>query len=404
MTSLCTCWPDSEPGLSKPTSLFPFPSISMPIERVCSSCFGDPVLRAWIRAENGPRGCDACGGHDSPTLAFRRVASRIEEGIRRYYGRAVDQLPYESAEGGYIGRHWDSWEMLDMIGLSLPRDDGSLNNAIAETMIDEVWCDFDWLSLEPDEALRTSWQRFCHTVKHKRRFFFHATGRDDQDSYTPASLLGSIARIIEGTGLVRKFEAGMGLWRARTDLSKGRQVRPSDFGPPPVEHAVQSNRMNPAGIPMLYLSSTIPTALKETRSVASKVGMWRTTRPLHILDLRRLPSVPGMFSDESRTYSLSVDFLCDFARDIMKPVARDNRVHIDYLPSQVVTEFIRDYPFEHGKVDGIAYGSTVHPTGWNVALFLGPEDLGMAEPQFGTAPPPSLEFVRARWGVLKPVD
>lgn len=369
----------------------------MTIERVCSSCFGDVDLRAWIRSENGPRGCDACGKYDSPTLEFEHVASRIEEGIRRYYGRAVDQLPYESAEGGYIGPHWDSWEMLDKIGLSLPRDNGDLHDAIVGTMMDEVWCEFDWLALEPDEALRSSWQRFCDTVKHKRRFFFHSTGRDDHDSYTPASLLSSIARISEGIGLVKELEVGTSLWRARPDLPKRGRVGASDFGPPPVEHALQSNRMNPPGIPMLYLASTATTALKETRTTESKIGLWRTTRPLRILDLRRLPPVPGMFSEEGRNYSLSLDFLYDFAEDIMTPVARDNRVHIDYLPSQVVTEFIRDYPFDDGKVDGIAYGSTVHVRGWNVALFLGPLDLGIAEPSWGTASPPGLVFVRAEW-------
>lgn len=98
-----------------------------------------------------------------------------------------------------------------------------------------------------------------------------------------------------------------------------------------------------------------------------------------------------------RVPCLSLNFLYDFAKDIMTPVARDSRVHIDYLPSQVVTEFIRDYPFSDGKVDGIAYGSTVHVRGWNVALFLGPIDLGIAEPLWGTASPPSLTFVRAEW-------
>lgn len=367
------------------------------IERVCSSCFGDVDLRAWIRAEQGPRGCDACGKYDSPTMKFEQVAARIEKCIRRYYGRAVDQLPYESAEGGYIGHHWDSWDMMDKLGLNLPRDNGDLRDAIAMSMQDEVWCDFDWLALEPDEALRSSWQRFCDTVKHKRRFFFHSTGRDDQDSYTPASLLSSIAQISENIGLITELEVGTKVWRARPDLAKSGRVCSRDFGPPPVEHALQSNRMNPPGISMLYLASTATTALMETRATSSKVGLWQTTRPLRVLNLRDLPSVPSMFSDADRNCCLSLSFLHDFAEDVMTPVARDNRVHIDYLPSQVVTEFIRDYPFMDGKVDGISYRSTVHARGWNVALFLGPEDLGIAHQVRGTASTPSLAFVRAKW-------
>ena len=43
-----------------------------------------------------------------------------------------------------------------------------------------------------------------------------------------------------------------------------------------------------------------------------------------------------MFSDVSRTQALTLRFLHNFAADIMQPVDRDQRVHIDYLPSQVV--------------------------------------------------------------------
>lgn len=369
----------------------------MKINHVCSSCFGDEDLRAWIRQENGPRGCCACGKFDSPTVAFHKVAKRIDECIQRYYGLAVEQLGYCSAEGGYLGTYWDSWDMLEKIDLMLPRDDGSLFAAIAQSITDEAWCDFDVGALEIDHSLWSSWEQFCATVKHKRRFFFHATGTDDQDSFTPASLLNHIASVSEKIGLIREVPAATGLWRARTDILKGKRVAASDFGPPPVEHALQSNRMNPSGIPMLYLASTVETALKETKTGEAKVGLWRTTRPLRVLDLRALPPVPGMFSDAGRTPALTLSFLHDFAADIMKPIARDNRVHVDYLPSQVITEFMRDYPFEGGVVDGITYGSTVHRRGWNLALFLGPIDLGLAMPAWGPKPSPSLTFERALW-------
>ncbi|WP_321815176.1 MULTISPECIES: HEPN-associated N-terminal domain-containing protein [unclassified Paraburkholderia] len=368
------------------------------MNRVCSSCFADEDLRAWIRNEGGRRGCCACSRFDSPTADFDKLTQRIEECIRRYYGRAVDQLGYCSAEGGYLGQHWGSWDMLAKIDLILPRDhNGRLFNAIAYSMVDEEWCDYDVGGLDLDDALRSSWERFCETVKHERRFFFHATGHDDRDSLTPASLLSHIAGVSENIGLIQEIPVGTSLWRARTDLKKGKRFGATDFGPPPVEYALQSNRMNPAGIPMLYLASTIATALKETRAVKAKVGRWRTSRPLRVLDLRTLPPVPSIFSDVYRAQRLTVSFLHSFATDIMKPVERDQRVHVDYLPSQVVTEFVRDYEFQDGTVDGIAYASTVHPHGWNIALFLGPVDLGLEEPSWGPKPSPSLTFEGDRW-------
>lgn len=365
---------------------------------ICSSCFSNNDLRAWIREHDGPRGCDACGKFDSSTVAFHKVVNRIEQCISRYYGRAVDQLGYCSAEGGYLGQHWDSWDMLDKVGLTLPRDHtGNLYSAIAGAMTDEPWCDFDVGALDLDRALWSSWESFCQTVKHKRRFFFHASGRDDQDSFTPASLLSRIAKATETLGLVVELPPGLGLWRARPDIPKGLRVKASDFGPPPVQFALQSNRMNPAGIPMLYLASSPKTALKETRTEQAKVGLWRTARQLRILDLRSLPPVSSMFSDNARASALTLSFLHDFASDIMKPVERNNLVHIDYLPSQVVTEFMRDYPFTAGALDGVAYSSTVHPSGWNVALFLGPIELGLATREWGNTPPPVFVFEKSNW-------
>ena len=162
----------------------------MGIDRVCSSCFDDGDLRAWIRQDNGPRGCDACGRFDSPTRKLEDICEYIQSCLEKYWGFAVDQLPYESAEGGYQGTTWTTYELLrEEIGLSLPRDrQDHLFHALLGKLTEETWCEYDWLTLDHDVALRTSWERFCETVKHKRRFFFHSDGTDDRDSYTAASL------------------------------------------------------------------------------------------------------------------------------------------------------------------------------------------------------------------------
>lgn len=347
---------------------------------VCSSCFDDLDIRAWIRNVGGPRGCDFCNGYDSPTVELHEVCRHIEECLGKFWGLAVDQLPYESAEGGYQGQTWDTAEVVfDEEGLSLPRDDGTLYEAILRELTDELWCDWDWLSLDKDMALRSSWETFCENVKHNRRFFFHALGAssDDRDSYSAEGILRAIAHLSEELGLVQALPLGTRIWRARADIPLGKRVSTSDFGPPPKQYALQSNRMNPPGIPMMYAASTARTAKLETRAKSAKVGQWRTLRAARILDLRRLPEVPGTFSESTREETLGVRFLRHFSNAIMSPVARDEHVHIDYLPSQVVTEFLRDFPFEGGKLDGVAYGSTVDSRGWNLALFAEPRDLGL---------------------------
>lgn len=368
----------------------------MAIERVCSACFGDDDLRHWIRDTDGPRGCDACGKFDSPTCEFSLLCNYIQACLEQYWGFAVEQLPYESAEGGYQGKTWDTAEILDEVALSLPRDSNNrLFYALLGGLTDETWCEYDWLTLDYDVALLTSWERFCETVKHKRRFFFHSDGTDDRDSYTPATLLATIAHIGQRMGLVRDLPVATKLWRARPDLGRNVKVKATDFGPPPVHLALQSNRMNPPGIPLLYLASTAKTALHETKTTVARVGQWKTARSLRILDLRRLPRIPGIFSNAERNDRLALRFLHDFASDVMMPVARDQRVHVDYLPSQVVTEFFRDFDFDDGKLDGIAYGSTVHTAGWNVALFADQVALGLEDPEWGSRPEPWLNYERS---------
>lgn len=306
-----------------------------------------------------------------------------------------------------MGRHWSTYEILvEQVQLSLPRDRRRvLLQAVLGRLTDRVWCDYDWVALDRDRALELSWDDFCETVKHKRRFFFHATGKDTLDSYTPASLLEEIVGMSERFGLVRELPEDEGAhWRARSDLKEGEPSTAADFGPPPVERATQSNRMNPPGIPMLYLASSATTALREVGKLAAQVGRWVANRPLRVLDLRSLPPVPGIFYGADRDRRLMLRFLHGFAWDIMQPVERDELQHIDYLPSQVITEFVRDYRFgcrnghDGWHVDGIAYESTVHRgAGWNLALFLGPQELGLAPPRKEVDAMPSMRFDGAGW-------
>lgn len=321
----------------------------------------------------------------------------MEGCLSKRWGRAVDQLPYDSAEGGYQGKTWSTAELFfDHLEIQLPRDNkNALYTAICSQLGFEPWCDLDWMYLDPDEALRFSWARFCDNVKYHRRYFFHHLGEStdeyDPNSYSPQELLTAIAQLSAKFGLIRELPAGTPLWRARADIRRYQRTTPLDFGPPPAERALQSNRMNPPGISMMYAASSPHTAKLETRATSAKVGLWRTLRGIRILDLRTPPNIPGIFSDESDRNTLAAHFLFDFRYDIMTPVVRDERIHIDYLPSQIVSEFLRDFPFREGRLDGIAYGSTVTTDGWNIALFVNKLDVTTGS----RARPAVLKFQKA---------
>jgi len=139
----------------------------------------------------GARGCYFCEGKDAATMPLNEVVDFILRRIETFYGKAADQLPYETREGGYQGWHIHSYDMIrDQIGLELSRDDTeTLFYAIVDGIGDDTWCEYDWIVLEPDKSRRFSWVSFCDIVRHRRRFFFHDIGEsdgNDPDGRSPA--------------------------------------------------------------------------------------------------------------------------------------------------------------------------------------------------------------------------
>ncbi|WP_165741461.1 RES domain-containing protein, partial [Pseudoalteromonas sp. Z1A6] len=61
----------------------------------------------------------------------------------------------------------------------------------------------------------------------------------------------------------------------------------------------------------------------------------------------------------------------DFIKDFTKPIERADRVHIDYVPTQIVTEYFRHIlsKKESMKVDGVIYPSSKNKRHKAVVIF-----------------------------------
>jgi len=99
-----------------------------------------------------------------------------------------------------------------------------------------------------------------------------------------------------------------------------------------------------------------------------------TTRAARIVDLDRLPPVPSFFdlSAQAVRDRPSLGFLAGFRRDVSASIEHDDRIHIDYVPTQVVGEYLR-HLFRDGDgrpVDGIAWESAQRAGGRNLVLFV----------------------------------
>lgn len=363
-----------------------------PDERdLCVRCFNDEDLKDFIRAFQTRGRCSFCQARNVAIAPLRDMADHLRGFMEENYSKAADDLPYESREGGYQGGStYSTWEVLiEQIGLPvMGTGEVELGQALADAIGEDVWCDYDWTALDLDESLRYSWDRFCETVKHHRRFFFQDVGRSKSsgvDDRSSIDILREIKRLLKGSGLIKKIPKGYTLYRARPRKGRKRYVAAGELASPPVEFALQSNRMNPPGIPMFYGAESRKLAIAEVRGAKASIGRFRTTRKIRILDLADLPPMPGFFSGAHRNHRLYLSFLHEFTREIVKPVPRDERTHIDYLPTQVFTEYLREARFGGKRIDGIRYPSATGEAGANVVLFATQQDfvdVGEEDPHF----------------------
>ena len=145
------------------------------------------------------------------------------------------------------------------------------------------------------------------------------------------------------------------------------------MGPPP-SHLARAGRMNPAGISYFYLALEKETALAEVVSgspCSAAIARFDISRDLRVLDLTNIPTLPSIFDYSRRKEREGLIFLHKFVNEITKPVRKDGHEHIEYVPSQVVSEyFALVFQINEGQhLDGILYPSAVRKNGRNLVLF-----------------------------------
>jgi hypothetical protein len=355
---------------------------------VCDKCFDDDEIKAFIKSRLESKGCDFCGRRGRTRLIAAPLDDVVDfmiPAIEREYEMAGDALGWDSSEGGYLGPHWDSYDLLvDQIGLELPSDDGRLLGILVECFGDQVWCERHPYALRRNEQLVGSWEDFCEFIKYRRRYFFLQETKDDSEReyLAPSDLLKFIGDTIDEHQLIRIVPKSSLVYRAR-QLKSGQALHsPYDFGPPPVERALRSNRMSPAGIVMFYGSDDAHTAVAEIDDdprLGIAVGTFRTTRDTNILDLTRLPRRMGFFEEQSDSSSVdryALIFLHRFVKSLAARVEAGDREYIDYVPTQVLTEWFRTAFHREGpSLDGIRYQSSQRAGGKSLVLFADRHDV-----------------------------
>ena len=268
---------------------------------ICAACVDDVGLCDFIENEVHARACTFCGAESADPIAapLVEVLLYINECMGREYDVAENKLPYESAEGGYIGQVWTTMELLEShLGEALPNDDdGILMETLCDGLGDRAWCQKHSFSLTDDEKLNFSWDEFCELIKHRRRYFFLREELTQQELYGPLALLNELERWCERFGLVKTLPANRPFYRARLQRPGENLETAAELGPPPQDKATMANRMSPPGIAMFYASDEAETALREIAKDPAHagqyaIGRFRALRDASILDLTEIPSIP----------------------------------------------------------------------------------------------------------------
>ena len=369
---------------------------------VCTRHFDDPYLNRLLMryGEEKEHTCSYCG-RKGKVCSMQNLMEQVSWKIHMYfddvnnasllyadsfYDDEYEGIPGFKRVGEYIApseaQYFESTrDLMDDLGLETDNDE--LNEDIENTFATEEWIERDILHEDYAKTLLNKWLGFAKAVTHSRRYTFLATqdflplikgeaGERDTD------ILSSLKTLIVQQKLIQKLPTGTKLYRTRRVKDREKEYGFNDITAAPDKSATE-NRMSPAGVSMFYASFCKETAKEECVGDKKDALLWGefyTKKTLIVLDLTKIPG-PSFWMDNWQENQ----FLHSFNREVTKKLDAKDTNQLQYVPTQVFTEFLR-YMFtdENGdKLDGMIYGSS-KTREQNIVLFYNQrESSGFAE-------------------------
>lgn len=219
----------------------------------------------------------------------------------------------------------------------------------------------------PTFATWRSYTNFSESVRRSRRYVW------------TESIQAFLDTVLATAGTRRlEIPAGTVFYRAQKGVEYSDQDGTSAYKASrmkPLPDRASEGRANPAGIPVLYLASSVETAVSETRPWVGadvSVGVFKTMKHLTLVNFIQekpttalrvigLRAILGKVVPEPEKVLEAV--WADIDNAFSRPVSREDASAADYAPTQILTELFVDAGY-----DGIAYNSNFNG-GHNLALF-----------------------------------
>jgi hypothetical protein len=340
---------------------------------VCSKHIDDYAIKDFIKSSNRKGKCSYCT-KNGKIVSLKELMELVMSGINFIYEDAANWMSYNTREGGYLGRTYDNYEIFEDF---LEIDNYNLQQDIVEGVADITWStQNDYRSTE-EEILNDDWELFKDVVKHKNRYLFTQSAKfeTEESNRKIYDIFLSIDKAILPLKLIKILKRNTLLYRVRPHELEEEVLEFHQIASTPTAFAKFSNRMSPAGISMFYCSFDEETSKLETIDTSNKTkflstGLFKNKRDLNIIDLSNLKYI-SIFDDEMREFYYLNGFLGSFVKDLTKTIEKDGKEHIEYVPTQIVTEFFR-FPFSEKNtvsIDGIIYPSSKN-SGMNACVLF----------------------------------
>ncbi|MCE8037870.1 HEPN-associated N-terminal domain-containing protein [Halomonas sp. MCCC 1A11062] len=346
---------------------------------VCSACVADEFLAEIVDKNACANECSYCGNSSDVAIAapLEEIMFHVSSAFFQHYAEpAAAGLPRDSGE--WVGENLITGTEDAFLSFGWFCND-DLFQDICQSFDNDFWvrcADGHWLGNHEHERRHYAWNAFVEKTKHRTRYFFSdATDADyiDEDGYAPQQILKIIGQDIENHGLLKELPIGTDLYRVRRMDSEHSFQTFEEMGPPPPSLA-SAGRMNPPGISYGYFALRPSTAVLEVIGVPPTTlsfGTFRIVRPLVAVDFTSIPEPPSIFDTENKLKRDALIFMKEFVAAISKPVAKDGKQHIEYVPSQIVSEYIGQVLKigDRKGIDAVIYKSTLDPGGINLVVF-----------------------------------
>lgn len=334
----------------------------------CTECFADETLKSFVREKGETGDCGFCGAEDVLSIdpyelneLFQPLVGLCEI-VEIGVNRTEDEDPWEvgSPLADCIDEDWEVFsdrvsdskhKLLDDIVNAHHRQEDEID-------VNDLWTERSNAFLA--RSLSELWRGFARSLRYERRFI--PKEPEPGESADPRELLeGALPKVHI---LIR---SGTEVFRARLGTAPGDARKPrsiEEMGAPPRELA-RAGRMNPPGIPYLYLAMSEATAIAEVRpwkGASVSIARYTLPRDFQVADLTDAPGIIPFGNSDLSTEVEQQRLLRFLGREFSRPVNPD-AADVDYVPTQYLTELIQDSGFE-----GILYPSALGSDA-NLVLF-----------------------------------